>query len=423
MTSSNGHAAVISERVCARPPGGFTLAGQSMSVTWDAASRISAQTYFPAPAQANTYGYDALDRLTSAVMPSTSQSFGYDANGNRTSKTVGAGNWTYAYPATSNRLSGITSGGTVNYVHDANGSITSDGINTFGYDTRGRLVSALTALGSATYQVNALGQRYAKTLQGTTTVFLYDSAGRLIAETSDAGATYTEYVWLADTPVAVIKPGTPTPSRYYIHSDHLDTPRVITDANQAIRWRWDNDDPFGANVANQNPSGLGSFAFNLRFPGQYFDAETGYHYNYFRDYSPEIGRYIESDPIGLAGGTNTYTYVRANPIVLTDPTGEVPPALLLVPLFVGGVGAGYYGVDQVENYFEWDWNYDRTRKTRELADLVHKICEQDPFSPACKYRDEAERQWYRCVTESARSGKDIPHPPLPRSPARRVIPK
>jgi hypothetical protein len=69
-------------------------------------------------------------------MPATSQSFGYDANGNRTAKTVGAGSWTYAYPATSNRLSGIAAGATLNYAHDANGAITSDGVNSFTYDAR-----------------------------------------------------------------------------------------------------------------------------------------------------------------------------------------------------------------------------------------------------------------------------------------------
>ena len=103
--------------------------------------------------------------------------------------------------------------------------------------------------------------------------------------------------------------------------DDLDTPRVITDANQSIVWRWDNDDAFGGNVANQNPSGLGTFAFNLRFPGQYFDAETGNHYNYFRDYNPETGRYIESDPIGLQGGLNTYGYVGGSPLTRADPLG------------------------------------------------------------------------------------------------------
>ena len=108
---------------------------------------------------------------------------------------------------------------------------------------------------------------------------------------------------------------------FYIHVDHLDTPRLITDGNQDIRWRWDNDDPFGGNMANANPSGLGTFEFNLRFPGQYFDRETNQHYNYFRNYSPEIGRYIESDPIGLEGGMNTYSYAGGDPVNKFDLTG------------------------------------------------------------------------------------------------------
>jgi RHS repeat-associated protein len=114
---------------------------------------------------------------------------------------------------------------------------------------------------------------------------------------------------------------TAAPTLYYIHPDHLNTPRVITNQAQQIVWRWDNDDPFGGNMANENPSGLGVFTCNLRFPGQYFDRETNMHYNYFRDYSPEIGRYIESDPIGLDGGINTYAYVGGDPVSFVDPLG------------------------------------------------------------------------------------------------------
>jgi RHS repeat-associated protein len=278
-------------------------------------------TYFPVPAQSVTYGYDNLDRLTSAVMPTTSHSFAYDFNGNRTSKIVGASTQTYAYPATSNKLSSITGGGTQTFTHDADGAVTGDGSNTFTYDTRGRMIGATTTSGAVTYQLNALGQRYAKPLSGATTVYLYDQSGKLIAETADAGQTYTQYVWLADTPVAVIKPTIPDPTLYFIHTDNLDTPRLIANQSQQAVWRWDNDDPFGANVPNQNPSGLGTFTFNLRFPGQYFDSETNNHYNYYRDYSPEIGRYIESDPIGLLAGINTYAYVLNNPLSFIDPLG------------------------------------------------------------------------------------------------------
>jgi RHS repeat-associated protein len=114
---------------------------------------------------------------------------------------------------------------------------------------------------------------------------------------------------------------TAAPALYFIHPDYLNTPRVITNQAQQVVWRWDNDDPFGGNMANENPSGLGNFTCNLRFPGQYFDQETNLHYNHYRDYSPEIGRYIESDPIGLVAGTNTYAYANGAPDRFVDPLG------------------------------------------------------------------------------------------------------
>jgi RHS repeat-associated protein len=108
---------------------------------------------------------------------------------------------------------------------------------------------------------------------------------------------------------------------YYLHTDQLDTPRVITDTAGNKVWEWENLDPFGNNVPNQNPSGLGTFEYNQRFPGQYFDKETGLHQNFFRDYDPGNGRYIESDPIGLQGGINTYGYALQNPLSYTDLLG------------------------------------------------------------------------------------------------------
>jgi len=180
---------------------GYTFGTQSMSVGFDAASRITSIAQSAGPG--NTYGYDALDRLTSAVMPSASQSFGYDPVGNRTNKTVGAGTAIYAYSATNNQLSSITSGVTRSFGHDANGSIVNDGANSFTYDLRGRLVQAATALGSVSYGINSLGQRYAKTVQGVSTLFHYDTQGHLIAETNSGGNTLVEYLYLGDIPVAI----------------------------------------------------------------------------------------------------------------------------------------------------------------------------------------------------------------------------
>jgi RHS repeat-associated protein len=108
---------------------------------------------------------------------------------------------------------------------------------------------------------------------------------------------------------------------HFVHVDHLNTPRLIENQSQQAVWRWDQWEPFGVNVPNENPSALGVFRFPLRFPGQYFDHEWNLAYNYFRDYDPGTGRYVQSDPIGLDGGLNTYLYASAAPLTSIDPMG------------------------------------------------------------------------------------------------------
>jgi len=102
---------------------------------------------------------------------------------------------------------------------------------------------------------------------------------------------------------------------FYFHNDHLGTPQVVTGENQAVVWKGEYD-PFGRVTET-----VSAVEQNLRFPGQYFDGETGLHYNYFRIYDPNIGRYVESDPIGLHGGLSTYAYSLVNPIKYFDSTG------------------------------------------------------------------------------------------------------
>ena len=107
-----------------------------------------------------------------------------------------------------------------------------------------------------------------------------------------------------------------------MHPDHLNTPRLVADATGTTVWRWDQAEPFGASPADEDPD-ANTLAFDLplRLPGQRYDAETGLHYNYFRDYDPSFGRYAESDPIGLRGGSNTYAYTRGHPLTQVDPLG------------------------------------------------------------------------------------------------------
>jgi RHS repeat-associated protein len=122
--------------------------------------------------------------------------------------------------------------------------------------------------------------------------------------------------------ILALRPAAPAVAQlYFIHVDHLNTPRLVANSTGTTVWRWDQLEPFGSNPADQNPSGLGALDLPLRFAGQTYDAETGLHYNYYRDFDPSLGTYKQSDLIGLHGGVNTYAYVDGNPISYTDPLG------------------------------------------------------------------------------------------------------
>jgi YD repeat-containing protein len=153
----------------------------------------------------NTYGYDSLDRLTSALTSGGFFAYSYDAVGNRTSKSVGSATETYTYAATSNRIASIAGAGGRSFSFDANGSTLTDGNNQYVYDARGRMAGATTASGTTFYKVNALGQRVRKTNLTDDRVFLYDMRGHLIAETGPAGVLKREYLYLNDIPLAVIQ--------------------------------------------------------------------------------------------------------------------------------------------------------------------------------------------------------------------------
>jgi len=254
--------------------------------------------------------------------------------------TTDSGVTDFAVSQTSNRIDAAAGLLTRNYTYDAAGNTISDGNRTFTYNSAGRMMSASLGAVTTNYAYNALGQRVRKSNASGTTYFVYDEAGHLLGEYDSTGALIQELVWLGDIPVASIRPnenGTGV-GVFFIHTDHLNAPTKLTRSTDgAIVWRWDHD-PFGNGVPNEDPDGNGLFVvFNLRFPGQYFDSETGLHYNYYRDgYDPAVGRYTQSDPIGLGGGVNTYAYVGGNPVSLADPSGLCPWCLAIPAVCAGG---------------------------------------------------------------------------------------
>ncbi|MCW5281322.1 RHS repeat domain-containing protein, partial [Pseudomonas aeruginosa] len=253
------------------------------------------------------YQYDPLDRLTEERGVQGGRSYAYDAVGNRTQRSDNpasggtASSQDYQYAPDSNRLTAI---GAQAVTSDAAGNLTQDrAARKLAYDAQGRLQSvSLDGQQVAEYRYNALGQRIVKLTPESVTTYLYGPDGQLLGEAEHDGsgrklrAQY--YLWLDSLPLATIdadydaqgKVGNPT--LLYLHGDHLDTPRLATDASGQIAWQWQSD-AFGRGEALSQ----GSTQVNLRFPGQYYDAESGLHYNYFRDYDPETGRYVESDPV------------------------------------------------------------------------------------------------------------------------------
>jgi RHS repeat-associated protein len=187
------------------------------------------------------------------------------------------------------------------------------------YDLSDQLIKVLSGSNQvAEYTFNGAGQRIKKWAPTETRIFHYDLQGHLIAETNQSGQMIAEYIYLGDQLLAMIKPGN---QAYYYHNDHLGTPQVLTDATGNIAWKAAYN-PFGEATisvqAVENP---------FRFPGQYYDSETGLHYNYFRYYDPTTGRYVTPDPIGLDGGINLFVYALDNPLNLVDPEGlqQFPP--------------------------------------------------------------------------------------------------
>lgn len=288
-----------------------TIPVWDFAYTYDGANNIVAQTD-----QASTYSrdfsYDALYRVITDDNPSGDWSYQYDQNGNRTQRTwVNPGSPTtiqyLTYPTDSNRLTQVASTG---QTRDAAGNLTAYGNKTYTYNDANRLqLYKINGQNRAFMLYNAMGQRIGKTNILYPLHQHYDQSGHYLGTTSynGNGTLYQRYDWiyLGDRPVAQVRTDHGTSNNVTgrrlltIHTDHLNTPRAMADSNRNIVWRWDGN-AFGQVGPNEDPDGNGTNdILVLRFPGQFYDSETGLYYNYYRDYDPEIGRYIQSDPIGI----------------------------------------------------------------------------------------------------------------------------
>lgn len=297
--------------------------GRTRTLTYDNAGRITAYTDTNTTLN-QSFGYDANDRLTSWTGAwGITEAYTYDANGNRrTFSVTGQTLATLAFPTTSNKFTSQT-GGAMSYTpaYDATGNITSVGGIAYAYDGRNLLASSTGSAITTNYWVNDFGQRVRKTWLGSPAshvVFTYEPDGRHLGSYGLTGGVTEETVFLGGTPVGMMVGG----ANYYVYADHLDAPRTVTNTSNQSRWEWDDADPFARTLPDQNPSGLGTFNWRRGFPGQFYDAEKSAWHNGFRTYHAAFGRYLQPDPIGLAGGDfSNYGYVNQMPSMATDESG------------------------------------------------------------------------------------------------------
>lgn len=303
--------------------------GLDIGYVYDKANYLTQITTQSTSAIRAKFDYDTLGRMLARkdAANAVQESYTYDKTGNRLTATISGTTTTNIYPASNHRLTQV---GTVVRGYDNQGNLTSIGGTTkeFVYNNSNRMsVAKAGGVIQGTYVYNGMGEQVQRQTS-ITTRFVYDEAGQLIGQYDNSGVAIQQYVWLDGMPVGMIVSPAQAASANarlkYVESDQLGTPRAIIDPTRQLAiWRWDEmKEGFGDHAPNADPDADGTqLLFDLRFAGQRYDQASGLHYNYFRDYDPSVGRYTQSDPIGLAGGISTYGYVGGNPLSFSDASG------------------------------------------------------------------------------------------------------
>ncbi|MEI2453869.1 RHS repeat-associated core domain-containing protein [Lysobacter firmicutimachus] len=271
------------------------------------------------------YEYDTLNQLTAVKNGADNaplKTYIYNAftRNRMTEVTNGATSTTSFYASDTDRL---MQWGGVARTYDATGNTISNAGTALEwvYNAAGRMSEVkVNGVSVMTYRYSGNGERVQRQDGVAIDYTTYDTVGRFMGRYDAAGIASQEVIWLGDAPIGIVAGG----KLLYVQADHLGTPRTIIDpVRQKAVWKWDlTGDVFGGSLPNQDPDLDGqTFIFDLRFAGQQFDSISGTHYNLHRDYDPSSGRYLQSDPIGLFGGMNTYNYVTSSPLMWADPMG------------------------------------------------------------------------------------------------------
>ena len=309
---------------------------------YDPLSRRTSLTYANTTSASYSYQIDNDLNALSHQFSGSSASFAYTHNniGNRTGQIVNDDRYLFKLPTSmdvgyvSNSLNQYTSVDGVSFSYDGNGNLSSDGVNTYIYDSENRLIAATTTSHSVNYTYDPFGRRAAKTLGGVTTKYLHDR-DHVIMEYTGSGQMLRRYVYGPgiDEPICMKIAST----AYYYHFDALGSVIALTGSN-GQRVESYAYSPYGK---VSEPSSVGN---PYLYTGREYDDETGLYYYRARYYHPQLGRFLQADPIRYNDETNLYSYVRNNPIGSIDPYGYASlPSGFKIGL--SGFAAGYFGIE------------------------------------------------------------------------------